>query len=380
MVRDNGANMVLGISLVGWPDIPCFGHTLQLCVEAGLNLAMVSRLTGAAKKLVGHFKHSSLAMSSLKEKQKTLNITEHTLIQSVATRWNSTYFMLERLLEQRWAIYGVLHDETVSKPDHKSLDLKDEQWELMSQLVVVLKPLQVATTALCEEHNVSVSLVYPVVYGLLKKHLAPASDDRPAVKVFKKTVASELKERFDPDSKEIAEDPPVLASSLDPRYHLLKFFSSEQRSATYSKLKELAVKIDAEAHTVVNESETGEESAAKRPKQDSAIEFLLGDSLGNGDGDRSPQDEVEIFLREPALGPNADPLKWWKANEHRFPILSKLAKRLLCIPATSVPAERIFSTSGLIVNKERASLKPENVDMLVFLNRNLPSTSASSVV
>ena len=53
MVRDNGANMVLGISLVGWPDIPCFGHTLQLCVEAGLNLAMVSRLTGAAKSLLG---------------------------------------------------------------------------------------------------------------------------------------------------------------------------------------------------------------------------------------------------------------------------------------------------------------------------------------
>jgi len=153
----------------------------------------------------------------------------------------------------------------------------------MSQLVVVLKPLQVATTALCEEHNVSVSLVYPVVYGLLKKHLAPASDDRAAVKVFKKTVASELKEHFDPDSMEIAEDPPVLASSLDPRYHYLKFFSSEQHSATYSKLKELAVKRDAETLTVlVNESETREESAAKRPKQDSAIEFLLGDSWGMG--------------------------------------------------------------------------------------------------
>ena len=77
-----------------------------------------------------------------------------------------------------------------------------------------------------------------------------------------KTVASELKECFDPDSKEIAEDPPVLASPLDPRYHQLKFFSSEQRSATYSKLKELAVKIDAEAHTVlVNESETEESEA-----------------------------------------------------------------------------------------------------------------------
>ena len=378
VVRDNGANIVLGVSLVGWPDIPCFGHTLQLCVESGLNLAMVSRLVGAAKKLVGHFKHSSLAMGTLKEKQKTLNIPEHTLIQSVATRWNSTYFMLERLLKQRWAIYGVLHDETVSKPDHKRLDLKDEEWELASQLIVVLKPLQVATTALCEEHNVSVSLVYPVVYGLLKKHLAPASDDRTAVKVFKKTVASELKRRFDPDSEEIAEDPPVLASALDPRYHQLKFFSSEQRSVTYNKLKDLAVEVDAEAQTVEVEAET-QESTAKRPRHDSAMDFLLGDSLGNGDDDRSPQDEVDLFLREPVLGTNTNPLKWWQANESRFPVLSKLAKRLLCIPATSVPAERIFSTSGLIVNKQRASLKPENVDMLVFLNRNLPS-KASPVV
>ena len=31
---------------------------------------------------------------------------------------------------------------------------------------------------------------------------------------------------------------------------------------------------------LVNESETGEESTAKRPRQDSAIEFLLGDSFG----------------------------------------------------------------------------------------------------
>ena len=213
------------------------------------------------------------------------------------------------------------------------------------------------------------SLVYPVVYGLLKKHLAPVPDDQPAMKVFKETVSHQLKLRFNPDSEQIVEDPPILTSGLDPRYHQLKFFSSEQRSVIYSKLKELAVQVDAESA----EAQTVEESAAKRPRQDSAIEFLLGDSLGNGDDARSPQDEVDIFLREPLVGPNANSLSWWKANEHRFPILSKLAKLLLCIPATSVPAERIFSASGLIVNKQRSSLTPENVDMLVFLNRNLPS-------
>ena len=32
-----------------------------------------------------------------------------------------------------------------------------------------------------------------------------------------------------------------------------------------------------------------------------------------------------------------------------------------------VPAERVFSTVGLIVNCQRASLSPDNVNMLVFL-------------
>ena len=175
------------MSIFGWPDVPCFGNTLQLCVAKGLSA--VSRLTAIARKLVGHFKHSSLAMTSLDEKQKTLNIQEHKLIQDVITRWNSTYFMLERLIEQRLAIHAVLHDNSVSKPDHKRLNLKEEQWELTSKLVVVLKPLQVATTALCEEYHVSLSSVYPIVNGLLKHHLAPKSDDSSVVKLFKETVS-----------------------------------------------------------------------------------------------------------------------------------------------------------------------------------------------
>ena len=72
-------------------------------------------------------------------------------------------------MEQRWAIYGVLHDDTISKPDHKKLDLKEE-WELSFKLLAVLKPLQVATTAFCSENHGSLSSVYLVVYGLLKKH------------------------------------------------------------------------------------------------------------------------------------------------------------------------------------------------------------------
>ena len=50
--------------------------------------------------------------------------------------------------------------------------------------------------------------------------------------------------------------------------------------------------------------------------------------------------------------------------------MSELAKQLLCIPATSVPSERVFSAAGYIVSKLRSALSPENVDALLFLRQN----------
>ena len=57
----------------------------------------------------------------LTEKQKQLNVKEHHLIQDVATTWNLVYFMFERLQEQQWAIYAVLHDEQVTEAKYRSL-------------------------------------------------------------------------------------------------------------------------------------------------------------------------------------------------------------------------------------------------------------------
>ena len=41
----------------------------------------------------------------------------------------------------------------------------------MEQMVTVLEPLQIATTALCESEIVSCSLIYPVINELLKNTL-----------------------------------------------------------------------------------------------------------------------------------------------------------------------------------------------------------------
>lgn len=58
-------------------------------------------------------------------------------------------------------------------------------------------------------------------------------------------------------------------------------------------------------------------------------------------------------------------LDWWRLNGHRFPILSKMAKKFLTVPATSVSSESAFSTGGRVLDDFRSSLRPNMVEALV---------------
>jgi len=41
-----------------------------------------------------------------------------------------------------------------------------------------------------------------------------------------------------------------------------------------------------------------------------------------------------------------NPFEWWKEHEDEFPWMVMLARRYLCVMATSVSCERVFSTCG----------------------------------
>lgn len=81
--------------------------------------------------------------------------------------------------------------------------------------------------------------------------------------------------------------------------------------------------------------------------------------------------EPRAYLQTTEVDSDADPLEWWRCHQANFPRVAKLARQYLCIPATSAPSERVFSTGGNIVTCHRAALKPDAVDRLVFLAQNL---------
>lgn len=72
-----------------------------------------------------------------------------------------------------------------------------------------------------------------------------------------------------------------------------------------------------------------------------------------------------------APGQVIDILSWWKhVGSIACPQVAEVARRILAIPATSAPSERVFSSSGLISDGARATMQPSNVEALTVLHEN----------
>lgn len=70
-----------------------------------------------------------------------------------------------------------------------------------------------------------------------------------------------------------------------------------------------------------------------------------------------------------AGGVHNNPLQWWRDNQFKYPVVSKFARRILCIPATSAPSERVFSAAGLTITDRRAALHGELAASQVMLHQ-----------
>ena len=80
--------------------------------------------------------------------------------------------------------------------------------------------------------------------------------------------------------------------------------------------------------------------------------------------------ELDNFLAIPLIDRYDNPFVWWKEHCNTFQSVGRLARRLLCIPATSVPSERLFSKAGDIIVKKRNRLGTKRAGEVLFLMEN----------
>ena len=79
------------------------------------------------------------------------------------------------------------------------------------------------------------------------------------------------------------------------------------------------------------------------------------------------RDEISSYWNLACASPDITPLDWWKAHETEYPLLSKIARDYLCIMATSVPCEQLFSIAGLTITKSRNRLTGKSARAILYL-------------
>lgn len=161
VVSDNASNMKKAITEAFGVEkhLPCFAHTLNLIPSNIIKEDnLINTVCKKVKTIVTFFKHSVIAADELRA-QSNLK-----LIQSVNTRWNSTYDMLERFIELADILSGILlHSPTAP------VMLTAPELQAIKDFVQLLKPFKEATKIACDEHYLTGSKVIPIVNTLKNK-------------------------------------------------------------------------------------------------------------------------------------------------------------------------------------------------------------------
>ncbi|KAJ8341202.1 hypothetical protein SKAU_G00334930 [Synaphobranchus kaupii] len=214
----------------------------------------------------------------------------------------------------------------------------------------------------------SVSMILPLKTRILQS-MAPSEEDN--------TITRDVKSAIREDQNPIYTDPPNLqdylhrSTGLDPRFKSLSHLDPALRRRTYSDLTTEIVSTEEGQAT----EPTGADSEASPPQKKPAMEELFGETFASKDTGKTFAntigEEVASYKAASGIPVDGDPLAWWKSNECKYPHIAMMARRYLAVPGTSVPSERVFSTAGDIVTAKRSTLSPDNVDILIFLKKNL---------
>ncbi|GET00132.1 zinc finger BED domain-containing protein 1-like [Rhizophagus clarus] len=148
-------------------------------------------------------------------------------------------------------------------------------------------------------------------------------------------------------------------TTLDPRIKSLGFVDNEE---VCNKTKDLLKnKYD---QLKANSSLTASTTLATLSFGQSSLLFSIFKQNSLQD------DELTTYLSLPELDFDLDPFIWWYDHKERFPVLSKLARIYLLIPATSTSSKRLFSDAGNLLTAKRTCLNPELFNRLMFLKKN----------
>lgn len=346
----------------------CFGHTIDLIVsEAIKSQRMVQNLLSIARKICERVHRSAKAKEKLAELQRVHQLPENQLIQDVPSKWMTSFFMLERLVEQKKAI-----DEMSIECNFREM-ISCDQWEVMLSVCNALKPFEVACREM-SNRTATLGQVIPLIH-ILNRKIDLLFDETVGIDNMLKSLKEAMVSRM---SATLHDPQYIWATMLDPRYKTSLFTEEEAERCKQDLIRELdmscstSVAVKPLLHNGCKEANVSSSTANSNKDNLWSLMADIRQKIKNEEKPKSSELAVLEYLEEDILDQSCDPLDYWNLKKFLWPDLAKVAARYVGCPPSIVPAETLFSTASVncALNQPRPLL--ENMEGLLFLKVNLP--------
>uniref|UniRef100_A0A0K2TA40 Zinc finger BED domaincontaining protein 1like [Maylandia zebra] n=1 Tax=Lepeophtheirus salmonis TaxID=72036 RepID=A0A0K2TA40_LEPSM len=363
VTTDNASNMINALELYGRMHLQCFMHMLHMAIENAVKSdSRINSAISGCNKLVSYFSLSLSKRRALEQVQQRLNLPVHGLITECCTRWGTRVHMINRILEQEKALHEVLSEDK----DTKYLILGHHDLNVLESVCKVLEPLLEFTDALSGEGYVCVSHIKPVLNLFHSTILAKEEGDTDITSSLKKKIWKFINDKYE---DKVIQELLDVSSFLDPRYKT-QYISDCDIPIVKARLVSEMKSMHSTACMRVEELS---QPPTKKAKKSLASFFKRTTTSASMtiDPTNAIESELSVYMQSSTIDTEENPLLWWRIQKINFPRLSIMARKYLCVQATSSPSERILSTSENIVSDEKSCLNPDMVNKLAFLAKNM---------
>lgn len=247
------------------------------------------------------------------------------------------------------------------------------EWRIVEKSVDILEIFYEVTKEISGDKYLTLSTTI-IFIGIMTKSMMRYENDA-CLPSEVSSLVSTLKEEIMTRLRPWEENELVTQSALlDPRFKKLAFSNTSERRLTnaMSSLKTKVCSISIPS-TITNTDTSIAQEASTHSQ--SLLWKSFDEEFDRCRAVHNPQAagiiELDKYFNEPAIGRHENPLAWWDDRQKLYPRLFILAKKRLCITASSVPCERLFSKAGNIITDQRSRLKPDKASKVLFLNQNL---------
>ncbi|XP_065889309.1 E3 SUMO-protein ligase ZBED1-like [Dysidea avara] len=220
ITTDSASNIIRTTKDLGWKQLSCCGHNLNLAVNKGLQDQRCSSTIGTCRKVVSAFSMSWKRRRDLTSTQATMDLPQHSLAADCVTRLGSTGKMVERIREHQESINVVLSND--KKASH--LILNWQKKEVLKAIDTLLSPLKKMTDLSAKDY-VTISTIKPMLEYICKDLLADDTNDSAFCLLV--NIANFMEPRFkvdylNDDEFDLVKEEITMGSSVTPHLNRKK--------------------------------------------------------------------------------------------------------------------------------------------------------------